>query len=248
MKIEKNLTAAIVFVFGMICFSGCNSEEMGVSDENIENDQNIEIYEQAKANAEKQNADFMKKIANTGSRSEDGGNLKLVNYLMTLPSADIDSLYNLYLPFVDQIDSLQDIGTDKFIETYGLDEYRKYIDFFGDGYVPGAVQLVISKVRGMESNLSALYLKTAGRIDGGFDNPLMSRSFMFNKDQFDYCIGQLAYSYGEGVARNVAFVASSEISLYFGQLELSAVLDLVDEGIDFYDAVNAVKDFNRCMR
>ena len=77
---------------------------MGVSDENIENDQNIEIYEQAKANAEKQNADFMKKIANTGSRSEDGGNLKLVNYLMTLPSADIDSLYSLYLPFVDQID------------------------------------------------------------------------------------------------------------------------------------------------
>lgn len=235
-------------MFGFIGFSGCNSEELVTVEENNENQVDIEIYNQAKNRAEKQNTEFMNKIVNYISRSNDFENRKLVNYLMGLPPATIDSIYSSYLPYFDEIDSLQNIGIDKFIEIYGVEVYRNYIDFFGNKYIPGSVFLVVSEVRDMNPKLAAIYLEAAGRIDGGIDFSFMSRAGCYDKDRFDYCIGQLAYAYGDGVAEEVAFYVTSELAVYMGELEIGAAIDLVGEGLDLHGAISAVHDFNNCMR
>lgn len=175
------------------------------------------------------------------SNSSSTSGLQLVEYLVSLPSEEIDSLYNQYCTAEEELkfDNFIDSVMEAIIDNSSIEEVQilynfknSYIDCGGHN-----MEFLLVAIHNVSPLISDCMISCAANIDEFLDNTPQSRTTNLG------CLEELTHK----MAASYATSGIAEVGLaLIGIPDVDIVGSLLSAGYDFYSAIEMAHDYDRC--
>lgn len=239
MKIYSYILIVIICSF----FSNCSTQSQIENDLKDSDNRREIIYHTTKKYAESKNYESLMHLGVLVSRAESDG--KLIDALLGMPPSRIDSLKSEFPDRDFYKDSIYSEGAERFISKYGLDAYRELVNYFENDFTPGDYEATLSFVDGLSEDLGDIYLGIAGVIDGSIS--VSTYHYYLTYGEWE-CLRALIGAVGESAAMGILAGATTDCLTLVGLPEVSLAIDAIYSCVDLYEAIEAVHQYNECVR